>query len=239
VFGFRQRPNTGVSYRIPAPLAAFGRKGSSQTNESGFVDALVNAIPVRRRFFVEFGIGPGPDDASYERGLEGNCVDLAGRGWQGLFLDGSDHPEQLGVRKEFITYRNINRVLAKHQVPEDFAIISIDVDGQEYWIWRALKYRPEIAIVEYNTELPADASVTVPCDPGFRWDGTNYHGASLRALYELGLGKGYTLVHGNRVNAFFVRSDLVANREDFVFDRIYERAKIHRDDPHHRRWQRV
>jgi hypothetical protein len=226
-------------HRIPAPLKPFGRKGSSQTNESGYIDVILGAIPVRRRFFVEFGIGPASSDPDYTNGLEGNCVDLRKSGWDGLFMDGGEHPHRFGVKQEFITYRNINTVLAKHNVPKDFSIISIDVDGQEYWIWEALAYNPEIVIIEYNAERGPDEAVSVPRDENFRWDYCNYHGASLRALYELGRKKGYTLVHGNRVNAFFVRTRLVANPSDFSFDTLYDYAKIHSDDPLRRRWSVV
>jgi hypothetical protein len=235
----RLSARSGPRYSIPAPLRPYGRKGSSQTSEGGLIDAILSAIPVRNRYFVEFGIGPGPGDLTYANGLEGNCVDLKAAGWNGLFMDGGQHPEHLGVKQEFITDMNINHLLEKYRVSKNFALISIDVDGQEYWIWKALRHRPEIVIVEYNVEHGPDDAVTSQRDPKFVSDGTNYGGASLRAMWKLGREKGYVLLEGNHVNAFFVRQDLVANPDDFSFESFYSFAKIHPDDPQQRIWKRV
>ena len=229
----------GRKYRLPVPLRTYGRKGSSQNNEAGIIDAVLDAIPVRKKFFVEFGIGHGPGDASYSKGLEGNCVELKASGWSGLFMDAGIHPPEYEIKEEFVSDENINQLLAKYRVPADFAIISIDVDGQEYWIWKALRARPELVIVEYALEHGPDDAVTVPRDPAFRWDGTNYGGASLRALWKLGKDKGYTLVHANRVNAFFVSSNLVSNPDDFPFESMYDHGKIHPNDPLNRQWLKV
>lgn len=149
------------------------------------------------RYFVEFGIGPNHEDHTYKDGLEGNCVDLANLGWNGLFWDGGDHPPRFGVRKAFLSADNINAVLAQNHVPRDFSLISIDVNGQDYWIWEALEYRPEVVVIEYNSNLPSDVSAVVPKDSAFRWDLTQYYGASLRALDNLGRRKGYVLVYAN------------------------------------------
>lgn len=224
------------SFIVPSPLKAFGRKGASQNDESGILDAILSAVPVRRKFFVEFGIGPNWQDPEYTRGLEGNCVDLSCKGWAGLFMDGNEHPPRYGVAREFITAANINALLHKYQVPPDFSIISIDVDGQDLWIWEALQYDPEVVVVEYNANFGLSDCVSIPLDPEFRWDGTKYFGASLGALDKIGRSKGYRLVYANGVNAFFIRAHFIKNIDDFAYNAIFVQLDLHQPDPHHRKF---
>jgi hypothetical protein len=214
---------------VPLRLEARGRKGRSQNNESGIVEALLSVLPVRRRYFVEFGIGPA--DPTYATGLEGNCVDLAACGWHGLFMDGGIHPPIYEVKQEFITADNINDLLAKYGVPEDFCLISIDIDGQDYWVWKALAYKPEIVVIEMNSNFGPRECLTVPRDNDFRWDRTKYYGASLLALDHLGRSKGYQLVYANGVNAFFVRKELMQNADEFRFEDLFIQWDIHAPDP--------
>jgi hypothetical protein len=98
-------------------------------------------------------------------------------------------------------------------VPVELDVLSIDVDGNDYWIWRALMaYSPRIVVIEYNAHWPADVRWVQPYDPERTWQGTDNFGASLGALRSLGTEKGYRLVHTELTgtNAFFVRSDLAA-----------------------------
>jgi hypothetical protein len=227
---------------IPERLSEFGRKGSSQNDESGIIDAILASVPVRKKFFVEFGIGPNWQDPEYVNGLEGNCVDLRNTGWSGLFMDGRDHPSEYKIAKEFVTTDNFNALLKKHNVPDDFSILSIDVDGQDYWIWQALDaryYQPEIVIIEMNPNFSARDLKTVPRDTKFVWDGTKYFGASLGALTKLGGTKGYQLVYANGVNAFFVDKALVLNPDDFVYDNIFVKFNQHAYDEKNRAYVEV
>jgi hypothetical protein len=95
-------------------------------------------------------------------------------------------------------------------------ILSIDVDGVDYWLWRAATaISPRIVIIEYNASFGPEASVTVPYEPEFdrTEKGVNghYHGASITALARLANQKGYVLLGCDRAgaNAFFLRADLL------------------------------
>jgi hypothetical protein len=216
MFPFRRR-----RFIVPAPLSDRGFKGSSQNDEAGIISAIFAAVPPRRKFFVEFGIGPRANDPTYSFGLEGNCVDLRAEGWDGLFMDAGIHPPHFKVCREIVTPDNIHPLLHKYRVPNDFSVLSIDVDGQDIWIWKAVNAQPELVIIEYNPIHRPEASVSVPLDPNFRWDGTNYYGASLCALNKVGREKGYRLVYANWVNAFFVLDRLIANKGDFNYEQLY------------------
>ncbi|HET9102351.1 MAG TPA: hypothetical protein VFN55_03280 [Solirubrobacteraceae bacterium] len=190
----------------------------SQNGEDGVLAEILGRIGVSERFFVEFGI---------ESGREGNCVYLADvAGWRGLFMEGGDaffaalqrkYAAQASVStvKAMVTPANIEELLRAASVPAEPDILSIDVDGQDYWIWHAVQsFRPRVVVIEYNSALDPRRRLVQPNDPLGGWDGTDYFGASLGALAGLGRDKGYTLVHTelSGANAFFVRDDLVADR---------------------------
>lgn len=225
-----------MSYHL-RPLKARGYKIHSQNDEDGIIDAIFQDIPPQSRYFVEFGIGPNWKDPTNSNGIEGNCVLLRNNGWRGLFMDGGNHPAEYNIQKEFITALNINSLLRKYQVPQNVDIISIDVDGQDFWIWLACYFRPELYIVEYNPNFRQIwQSQTIEWDLQNRWDASKYYGASLGGLIKLGYDKGYKLVHANGTNAFFMRTDLLANSEGFRDEDLNVSLDQHGVDWLQRRW---
>jgi len=110
-----------------------------------------------------------------------------------------------------ITPRNVQELFTASEVPAELDVLSIDVDGADYWIWEAVDaYHPRVVVIEYNSALDPCRRLVQPADLEGGWDGTSYYGASLGALRALGGRKGYRLVHTelSGVNAFFVREDL-------------------------------
>jgi hypothetical protein len=194
-------------------LTACERKESSQNGEDGVVEEILSLIGAPRRYFVEFGVGPG---------AEGNCVRLADvAGWDGLFMeaDHDDHARlaakyawvaRVRTRRERVSAENIVRALRDESVPSDLDVLSIDIDGNDYWVWEALDgFAPRLVIIEYNGTLGSRDALVQPLSDE-PWNGTSYFGASITALRRLGARKGYRLVHTDSrgVNAFFVRQDL-------------------------------
>jgi hypothetical protein len=115
---------------------------------------------------------------------------------------------------ERITAENIVAIFKKMNVPAEFDLLSIDIDGNDYWVWRALEaYKPRVAVIEYNAAHPPPARKVIPYNPGFVWDRTTYYGASLSSLTLLGKQLGYALLGTNKkgVNAFFIRNDELAS----------------------------
>lgn len=233
LFGRRQRAK-----HVEPNLKAFERKVRSQFGEDGIIEKLASCLGITSGTFFEFGIGPAwntPPDS----GLEGNFVLLRQQGWSGVFLDGNDHPARLGVSREFITPLNINHLYKKYNLPDDLDFMSIDIDGQELWVWLSLIPRPKVMIIEYNGTIPADKSLTIPFDVNNVWDKTRYHGASLLALDKIAKAKFYTLVFANGVNAFFVRDDLVSNKNDFRYEDLFVPFAGHAEDLHNRPWVHI
>jgi hypothetical protein len=181
------------------------RKEYSQNGEDGIINAIFKMIGTTNKYYVEFGV---------EDGIESNSRYLwKHKGWKGLMMDGGHENDEINLQKEFITAENIEELFTKHNVPKELDLLSIDIDGNDYWLWKAISnYHPRVVIMEYNAHVPPTISKTIPYQADFCWDGTDYFGASLLALATLGKQKGYTLIGTDRngVNAFFVLTELVA-----------------------------
>jgi len=192
----------------------------SQWGEDGLIQHLVHEVPVARRVFVEFGV---------EDYREANTrFLLVNDGWSGLVMDGSEEnvrrirqdplfwQHNLKATQAFVTRENIDTLLAAQGLSGDIGLLSIDIDGVDYWVWEAITaVSPAIVVIEYNARFGAERAVSVPYDAGFVRSKAHhsmiYYGASLRALCLLGKRKGYALVGCNSAgnNAFFVRRDLL------------------------------
>ena len=182
-------------------LRAHERSIRSQCGEDGVLLRIFECIGTSNRYFVEFGAKDGC--------VESNTAHLRiDHAWTGLLMEGDAARARPPVQSEFVTAENVNALFAKHRVPRDFDLLSIDVDGNDYWIWKAIDgYHPRVVVIEYNIFFGPSVRKTIPYSADFHWDKTPYHGASLAALQKLGREKGYTLVHTESYapNAFFVR----------------------------------
>ncbi len=198
----------------PKRLEPFGYKVYSQSDEDGILHEIFRRLGVERGSFVEIGV---------ENGLECNSLYLIHKGWRGIWLEG-DMARRAAIEERFasilgrrlrvgftwVACENINPVFRGLSVAEDLDFLSIDVDGNDIWLLEALELRPKVICIEYNAKFPPGLSKRAVYDPGRRWQGTDYMGASLTALCEAASAKGYRLVATNIVgsNAFFVRDDL-------------------------------
>jgi hypothetical protein len=203
----------------PKRLLRYGFKVYSQCDEDGIIQEIFRRIGHGNRAFVEFGV---------ETGIECNTAKLLLEGWRGLWLDGSaSHVAQirknldafcgdgrLQVIESFITAENINALLQRAGMIGDIDLLSIDIDRNDYWVWKAIEIvKPRVVVIEYNATLRPPLSLVVPYDPMQTWNGTNYFGASLEALVRLGREKGYRLVgcSFSGANAFFVQDALAGD----------------------------
>ena len=213
-----------------------GFKVFSQFDEDGIIQYLINKVPIERKTFVEFGV------ENYE---ESNTrFLLLNNHWQGMVLDAraSDiHYIQqdkiywqydLQAKCTWITRQNINELLRDAGFGEDVGILSIDIDGNDYWIWEAIEsVRPLIVVVEYNS-LFGLRPIAVPYKEDFnRADGhysNLYYGASLGALQHLAEKKGYLLIGSNvwGHNAFFVRADIAGEFRGLTLRQAYVASKF-------------
>jgi hypothetical protein len=226
-------------FENPIFLDRYGYKVFSQNDEDGIIAEIFKRIGTTNKKFVEFGVG---------NGLECNTHFLLHQGWEGLWLEGSlksckkikrlfKEPvvrEQLTVCNAFITKDNINILIDKNLTYIDecleIDLLSIDIDGNDYWIWQAIGcVKPRVVVIEYNAKFPPDFEWIMQYDAAHNWHEDDEHGASLKSLEILGRGLGYQLVatNLNGINAFFVKEDLARNKfpEPATAENLYHTFK--------------
>ena len=206
--------------RSATTLREAGFRGFSQWDEDGIIQWLVARVPIEREIFVEFGV---------EDYREANTRFLLEHdNWRGLLIDsGTAHVDSLrstelmwrhwvDARTAFVTRENINELL--ESVGGDIGLLSIDIDGTDYWVWEAITVvQPRLVVVEYNSIFGPHRAVTIPYDAAFDRASAHvsrlYFGASIKALADLGSRKGFRLVGSNSAgnNAFFVRDDVAGS----------------------------
>lgn len=190
----------------------------SQWNDDGIIQFLVENLNIPNKVFIEFGV---------ENYTEANTrFLLMNNNWRGLILDGSasniEHVKrqefywkyELTAVNSFVTAENINRTIKENGFAGEIGLLHIDVDGNDYWIWKAIDtVNPVIVIMEYNSVFGDEMPWVTPYkDSFYRTDAhysNLYFGASITSLVDLGEEKGYTFIgsnsHGN--NAYFIRND--------------------------------
>lgn len=219
--------------RDPRRLARFEATVYSQSGEDGILAEIFRRIGTTNRYFVEFGSGDGS---------ENNTVLLLEAGWKGLWMDAEPQfisaarerfrGKPLQARQAFVNAGNVAGLFRQAGVPPVFDLLSIDIDRNDYWVWKALgEYAPRVVVIEYNAVFPPGISWVVDYQPEARWDNTSHFGASLTALERLGAEKGYALVGCNIIgtNAFFVRRELLGGKfaGPFTAEGHYQPARYH------------
>lgn len=190
----------------------------SQWGEDGIIQWALSKISTPHKCFIEFGV---------ENYQESNTRFLMMHdNWRDLVMDGSEDNinfikrapyywrHDLTAICSFITRENINRLFIDNGFTGDIGLLSIDIDGNDYWVWEAIDaVSPCIVVCEYNSIYGYDKKVTVPYREDFLRHKAHYSylyfGASIGALIELGRKKGYSCIGSNSAgnNVFFVRND--------------------------------
>jgi hypothetical protein len=209
----------------------------SQWGEDGIIQYLLSHVRIEHEIFVEFGV------ESYQ---EANTrFLLLNNYWSGLIIDGSEEHmaavtnsdlawrHTLHARSAWITAENINDVISSAGISGDIGLLSVDIDGVDYWVWKAIHVvQPRIVIAEYNSLYGPKAKVTPPYDPTFERGKAHFshvfYGASLAALDHLAQEKGYRLLGTNSAgnNAFFVRADLAPALPTVTPEQTFQPARF-------------
>jgi len=223
--------------RIVNNLAEVEFKVFSQFGEDGIIQYLINNIPIKNKIFIEFGV---------ENYKESNTrFLLINNNWKGLLIDSDEKSinyiknddiywkHDIKAVCELITKENINSIFSSNGFEGDIGLLSIDIDGNDYWIWEAIEVvNPRIVICEYNSVFGCKDAVTIPYEPNFNITKAHfsnlYFGASLLALCYLANKKGYIFIGCNNAgnNAFFVRKDFASTFKKINIKDGYVYAKF-------------
>lgn len=191
----------------------------SQFEEDGILLYIFSLIPPVTRKCVEICVGNGRECMTTNL--------IVNHGWWGYLFDGNQTNVDVGTRffrnnrdtalhppvfrKAWITAESVNDELRAAGVTGLVDLLSLDIDGMDFWIWDAVNViQPRVVVCETHNVIPSDIAITVPYDPAFVYPSENYRGASLAAMCKLGAKKGYRLIGTHRFgfNAFFLRKDL-------------------------------
>jgi hypothetical protein len=216
---YREMYQTG---RLLPSFRDVGFKCFSEFEEDGIILFLFSIIGEQSRRVVEMCSG-------HARTCMSTNV-IINHGWEGFLFDGNErlvssgkrffaeHPATRGMPpallQVWVTAENVNDLLRSAGVEGEIDLLSLDMDGNDYWIWRAIEViRPRLVVAETHDIIPTELALTIPYSPEFNaWENPkpDFRGASLRAMTKLAGEKGYRLIgaHQRGFNVFYLRNDV-------------------------------
>ena len=209
----------------------------SQWGDDGIIQYIINKIDFKTKKFIELGVQNYTE--SNTRFL------LLNNNWSGLVIDGSKDDIKyiqsdpiywkydLKAIECFITKSNINNIIEAAEFKGDIGILSIDIDGNDYWIWKTITIiKPTLVIIEFNAVFGIDRPLTIPYSDNFIRENAHfsnlYYGASLSALVKLGREKGYSFIGTNSasVNAYFIKTEHLDNFKQKYVQEVFSISKF-------------
>ena len=196
-------------FEVNSPLLRFGKNVHSQHGEDGIIERIQELMPPKHKYCVEFGAWDG-------KHLSNCCNLLTNHGWGGTMIEadsekfkalqktyaGNEKVLPLNRLVGFDGENTLDSILLEAGAPKDFDLLSIDIDGCDYFVWESLRYfSPSLVVIEFNPTVPND--VIFIQDKTFEVN----HGCSLLALIGLGQQKGYELIAATGTNGLFVRKE--------------------------------
>ncbi len=181
----------------------------SQSGEDGILAKILDRLPARDRWCVEFGALDGQH-------LSNTCNVIERQDYSAVLIEGDKKRFDELTRRYagnarviainafvgFTPADGLDALLAKTPIPRDFDLLSIDIDGNDYHVWQGVSAcNPKVVCVEYNPTIPTELEFVQPAGKNVT------QGASLLALVKLGKQKGYELVAATSLNGIFVRSE--------------------------------
>lgn len=176
-------------------------KKYSQYGEEGYLKFIFDNIGIKSKFLVDIGANNGT--------YLSNTKQFRNEGWTGILIDGQTFT---GIHQHFVSGENVIEILKHHKCPEEFDLLSIDVDGQDYWILRELlrDFRPRVIISEYNSEFTDSRAIEY--DSTFEFKATDHYGYTFEAGLKLADEFGYRVIFQNsNLNMYYLRRDEMEN----------------------------
>jgi hypothetical protein len=197
----------------PNPLARFGGKTFSQSDEDGLTLEIIRRLGIQDGTYCEYGVGDG---------TENNTLVLAALGWRGFWVGGEalafdwKKAKRFAFVKNWITQYNIMNLHKEGQALvgiDAVDVVSLDLDGNDLHLVAKLMaggVLPRLFIVEYNSKFLPPVRFTIPYNPSHIWAGDDFYGASLQSFADLFAEQGYRCIvcnAGTGGNAFFIKNE--------------------------------
>jgi hypothetical protein len=199
-----QKPDKSATWLLEYRLSIY-----SETGEDGIIKKILEIVPSNDKWCVEFGAWDGQHVSNTHNLILNNC-------YSAILIEGDKakftklqknykHKKNVITINKFVGFNsedNLDCILKMTPIPLDFDFLSIDIDGNDYHVWKAVsKYQPKVICIEFNPTIPTEIEFVQPADHSIN------QGSSLLSLMELGKTKGYELVSVLPYNAFFVKSE--------------------------------
>ena len=186
---------------------------------------IFDIIGVKKFNFIEIGVQDSIECNTTNLLLNLNWTGAQFEGCKESYKDGKIFLQEKRIKNnqcillnKFIDAENVNSLIKKTGITGEIDFFSLDVDGNDYWIWKNINIiKPRLVVLEYNSSFGKYYPLTIPYNSKFIWNNKNekrfFYGASLKALEKISVKKGYTLVcvDSRGINAFFIRKDLIKN----------------------------
>jgi hypothetical protein len=178
----------------------------SQNGEDGIIQHILSEIG-KDNFIVELGCLDG-----YKLSNSRNLIE---KGFKSILIDTDNvETDNQEVKKHQLIKENVNAILKTYQCPDTFDVLSIDLDGNDFWILDEIltQFSPRLIVSEFNACLPKNLSITIKYDPDFVWKKDSYFGFSFAAGKKLAAKHGYTVVYQNdNINMYMIKNEYLKN----------------------------
>jgi hypothetical protein len=187
-------------------LQDYAGNQNSQTGEDGIIEKVLEVIGDTTKWCVEFGAWDGKYFSNtykliQDRGYSAVLIEGEADRYHDLVktFSGNNRVIPMHAFVGFGNDDNLDKLLSTTGIPEDFDLLSIDIDGNDYHVWKStIVYRPKVVVIEYNPTIPSAVEFVQPADMNIN------QGSSILSLYNLGKEKGYELVSATDLNCIFV-----------------------------------
>ena len=202
----------------------------SQWGEDGIIDWLVNKFPEIPKSFLEIGT---------ENYKESNTrFLLVNKNWDGFIIEADKNSvkdiksqrvywrHNLTIENQFVDQNNINTIIKRINIPKKLGLLSLDIDGIDYWVLKKLSVlEPSIVICEYNSLFGQKKAITVPYKKNYIRSNEHYsnlfYGASIKAFIDLLKKRNYFFIGTNSAgnNAFFVNQNIWKKAKKLIYEK--------------------
>jgi hypothetical protein len=189
-------------------LATYARNEFSQFGEDGIIEEILDRLPNKNYWCVEFGAWDGIH-------LSNTYNLIKNKEYQSVLIE-ADKKKFQELKKnlegfnavlvnKFVMFEGENtldNILSGTPIPQDFDFLSIDIDGNDYYILESLsRYKPKVICIEYNPSIPNEVDYIQPKDFNIN------RGSSPLAILNLAVSKGYSLATTTECNLILVSDE--------------------------------
>lgn len=205
-----------LGYKIVNLRHLEAAEGSSNLEEDKIIKKYTKQFTNIQKYCVDIGASDGINMSNTHQLFKSKWKGLAVECDQDKFYKLADSFKNFDVdlAKTFVTPDNVLNMFESFDVPKDFGLLSLDIDGYDYYVLEKIleEYKPSIICAEINEKIPPPIKFTVKYKKGYFWNNSHFYGQSLAMLDELCVANNYNLAEVHYNNAFYVSNKLLKRK---------------------------